>query len=121
MEVLIDSSFIISCMRKRIDFISQLQEQGFTIKVPREVLQEMKDLHKSDRVSHEDRIAINVAFELIEKLKIKKMSLGNKSVDKGLIEKGREGIYIASLDAGIKKQVPNKIVIFSSKGTVGVA
>ena len=66
MEVILDSSFIISCIRERIDFLSQLEEQGFTVKVPREVMQEMKDLRKRNGVSHEDRQAIDVAFEIIE-------------------------------------------------------
>ena len=121
MEVILDSSFIISCIRERIDFLSQLEEQGFRIKVPREVLQEMKDLRKKSKTSHVDRIAINVAFDMIEKRKVKKMSFGSGKVDDYLIEKGNEGIYIATLDARIKNKIPNKIVIFSSKGIVGVA
>ena len=70
MQVLLDSSFIISCVRDRIDFISQLEEQGFTPVVPREVLQ--------------------------------------------------EGKFIATLDKGIKKRVPKKIVIFRAQNRVGV-
>ena len=66
MQVLLDSSFIISCVRERIDFLAQLAEQGFTPVVPREVLQEMKDLRVSNRVSHDDRAAIDIAFELPE-------------------------------------------------------
>jgi len=119
MEVILDSSFIISCIRKRIDFLSQLEEQGFRIKVPREVLQEMKDLRKNSRTSHDDRIAIDVAFRMIERRKVKKMTFGSGRVDDYLIEKGNEGRYIATLDAGIKNKIPNKIVIFGSKGTVG--
>lgn len=120
MEVLLDGSFIISCMRKKIDFLSQLVEQGFKPVVPREVLQEMKDLLKKSNTSHDDRIAINLAFGLIEQRKIKKMSLGRGKVDNGLIEKGNEGIHIATLDAGIKNKIPKKVVIFSSQGKVGV-
>jgi rRNA-processing protein FCF1 len=119
MEVLLDSSFIISCIRKRIDFLEQLSEQGFVVKVPKEVVQEMKDLRKKNRTSHDDRIAIDVAMGMFEERKVKKMSVGGKNVDEGLIEKGKEGYYIATLDSGIKNKVDNKIVIFGSKGTVG--
>jgi len=120
MEVLLDSSFIISCIRKRIDFLTQLEEQGFTVKVPKEVLQELKDLRVKKEQSQGDRIAVDVALDLFEQRDIKKITLGTKSVDSGLIEKGKEGHYIATLDGGIKRQVPKKIVIFSSKGRVGV-
>jgi len=120
MNVLLDSSFIISCVRERIDFLSQLEEQGFKIQVPREVLQEMKTLKLKNKTSREDRLAIDVALEMIEKRKVKKMSMGDESVDDFLIKKGNEGYYIATLDAGIKNKIPFKVIILSSKERVGV-
>jgi len=120
MKIILDTNFIISCILKRIDFIEQLTEKGFRIVVPREVIEELKDLRLSNRVSHEERVAINVALELLEKKEIKKIKLGKMRVDDGLIKKGKEGIYIATLDAVIKRQVPNRIVILDSKKEVGV-
>ena len=120
MQVILDSSFIISCVRERIDFLTQLNEQGFTPIVPREVIQEMKDLRISNRVSHDERIAIDVAFEMLEKAKIKKTTLGTGRVDDFLIKRGQEGIFIATLDNGIKKRIPKKIVIFKAQNRVGV-
>jgi rRNA-processing protein FCF1 len=120
MQVILDSSFIISCVRDRIDFLNQLEEQGFTPVVPREVFQEMKDLRLSSRSSREDRIAIDVALEMLEKKKVKKTTLGEGKVDEFLIKKGQEGIFIATLDNGIKKKIPKKIVIFKAQNRVGV-
>lgn len=120
MEVLLDSSFIISCIRAGIDFLSQLEEQGFKVKVPREVLQEMKDLRLKNKASREDRIAIDVAFKLIEQRKVKKISMGGGKVDDWLIKRGKEGYYIATLDAGIKNRIPNKVVIFKAQARVGI-
>lgn len=120
-EVYLDSSFIISCVRRKIDFLAQLEEQGLKPIVPREVLQEIKDVKEKPKTSREDRTAIDVALELIEKRKVKKVSLGDSKVDNMLIEKGAAGFYIATLDAGIKNKVPRKIVIFSSKNAVGPA
>jgi len=118
MEVLLDSSFIVSCVRQRIDFLSQLAEQGYKVKVPREVLQELKDL--KFKCSPVDRAAINIALEMLNKKTVKKMKLGGRTVDDGLIDKGKEGYYIATLDTRIKNLVPKKIVIFSSKKSIGV-
>jgi len=120
MQVLLDSSFIISCVRERIDFLTQLQEQGFTPVVPREVLQEMKDLRLRNGTSHNDRISIDVAFEMLEKEKVKKTTLGAGKVDDWLIKRGKDGIFIATLDNGIKKRVPKRIVIFKAQNRVGV-
>lgn len=120
MEVLLDTSFILSCVRKRIDFITKLEEKGFRIVLPREVLEELKDLKRKGKQSLNDREAINLALEIFEKRKIKKTGLGGNSVDEGLIKKGKEGAYIATLDSGIKREVPNKIIIFNSKNSIGV-
>jgi len=120
MEVILDTNFIISCVLKRIDFIEQLENLGFKVLVPREVMKEMKDLKKNENVSHEERNAIDVAFEMIEHRKVKKVRVGERNTDAGLIKKGRAGAYIATLDRGIKREIPNKIVIFDSKNRVGV-
>lgn len=120
MEVLLDTNFIISCLMKKIDFFAELEVMGFKVLVPREVLQEMKDLKKDSRTSHVERIAIELAFELLGAKKIKKTKLGGKNVDEGLIAKGRAGAYIATLDRGIKIKVPNKVVILSAEKKLGV-
>ncbi len=121
MDVILDTSFIISCVRKRIDFLGQLAELGYTVKVPVEVLQELKDVAKRSKTSHDDRIIIDVALTLLHDAQVKKVTLGTQSVDEGLIAKGSEGIAIATLDAGIKRKIPKKIAIFNSQGRVGVA
>lgn len=118
MEVLLDTNFIISCILKRIDFISQLEEKGFKIVVPKEVIEELKDLRFRKGQSHEERIAIDAAFEMFDGRKVKKMSLGGNNVDDALIKKGKEGVYIATLDNIIKRNVPNKIIIHSASGKI---
>ncbi len=118
MEVILDTNFIISCVRKKIDFVEQLESQGFRIAIPREVIEEMKDLKV--KVSPDERVAIDVAFRILDSKKFKKMKLGNRRVDEGLIEKGRQGIYIATLDAEIKRNVPNRVIIFDAKKSVGI-
>lgn len=118
MEVLLDSNFIISCIKKRIDFLAQLEEQGFKVLLPVEVYQELKDLKK--KLPHEDRVAIDIALDLFQTSGIKKIKLGNMSVDKGLIEKGKSGAYIATLDKAIKNEVQNKVVIFEAQRRIGL-
>ncbi|MBU0907638.1 MAG: hypothetical protein KKD18_00965 [Nanoarchaeota archaeon] len=115
MEVLLDTNFIISCVLKRIDFVEELEGMGFHVRVPRGVLQEMKDLKTDNKASRAERQAIDVAFALLDENKVKKARIGGSYVDEGLIQKGKEGIYIATLDRGIKKVVPNKVVIDSAK------
>lgn len=120
MEVILDTNFIISCVMKGIDFLTQLDGKGFKVVVPREVIQEMKDLKFNRKMSQEERMAIEVAIELLFSKKVKKTTIGDGKVDDLLIKKGKEGVYIATLDKGIQRQVPNKVVIFSAQKEVGV-
>jgi len=118
MEVILDSSFILSCVKKGIDFLDQLEQQGFVVKVPNEVIEELKDLRLETR--HVEREAIAVALALFENRNVKKIKLGNKKVDESLIEHGRKGYYIATLDRAIKRSVPHSVVIFDAQKKVGV-
>ncbi len=120
MEVLLDTNFIISCLLKRIDFLSELEEMGFRVVVPREVIQELKDLKMRKGQSHEERIAIDAALEMFEQRKVEKVGIGRGKVDDALIKRGKEGIYIATLDKVIQRKVPNRVVIRSAKGTIEI-
>ena len=118
MEVILDTNFIISCVRKNIDFMAQLEDQGFKIVVPREVMDELKDLRL--RRGHDDRLAIDLALQMFERNNVKKIKLGHRRVDEGLIIKGKQGIHIATLDKEIRRNVPNSIIIYSAQKSVGV-
>ncbi|MEK6819382.1 MAG: PIN domain-containing protein [Nanoarchaeota archaeon] len=118
MQVILDTSFIVSCLMKRIEFLDKLSELGFHVLVPREVLEELKDLKKNDKTTMREREMIAIALELLSSRKIKKTRLGHKNVDQGLIQKGVEGIYIATLDRGIKNKIPNKIVISAAQNSL---
>ncbi len=117
MEAILDTSFILSALRSKIDFISSLSEKGFSIKVPREVIQELKDLRL--KTKREERLNIDLALEILGKKGIKKIKLGKSRVDEGLIAAGKRGAYIATLDSAIKRAVQSRIFISSAtKGIV---
>lgn len=118
MNVLLDTSFVLSCVKKRIDFFSQLEEQGFVVKVPHEVINELKDLRKTAR--HGDKTIIDTALALLSRPSVQKIKLGRRSVDEGLIFRASEGYHIATLDKGIKHKVSQRIVIFDAQNRVGI-
>lgn len=120
MEVILDANFIISCIIKRIDFLDELKQLGFVPVLPREVMQEMKDLKRGGKTSREERAAIDIAFKMFEDAKIKKLSFGSGKVDDALIKKGKQGVYIATLDRGIKREIPNRIVIMDAQKKLGI-
>lgn len=118
MEVILDSSFIVSCVKKKIDFLSDLKGMGFRVLVPKEVVDELKDLRYKGR--REDRLAVEIALKLIETSKVEKMSIGKDSVDKGLIRMGKNGAYIASLDREIKRNSQNRVVIIEAANKIEI-
>lgn len=115
-----DTSFIVSCIKERIDFFFELKKMGFKIIVPKEVFEELRDLRFSGNKSHEDKVAVNVALEILSSKKVKKRGFGGKKVDDALIKVGREGAYVATLDRGIKRSVPNRVVLLKARGAIGV-
>ena len=115
MEAILDTNFIISCVKKRIDYLDALESMGFTPVIPREVLQELKDLRFS--AHGKERGAVEIALDSLPE-RIKKTTLGGKTTDGGLIAKGKKGLHIATLDGGIRRIVPNTIVI--SEATRGL-
>ena len=95
-----------------------MQEEGFSVKVPKEVVHELKEL-KFKHNKHDEKVNINLALQLIDQNpQIKTIKLGNKTVDQGLIELGRKGIYIASLDSVVRRSVPNRVIISDSKNDI---
>lgn len=116
MEVILDTNFIIACVRKKIDFIEELSNQGFKILLPREVYHELKDVRlKSSSV---DRAAIDIALMLVKQKKLKGITLGGTTVDQGLMNLGKQGAYIATLDTAIKRAVPNRVVIAGAQNAL---
>jgi len=120
MEVILDTNFIVACVRDRIDFIDQLKELGFKITVPREVSQELKDIRDGGRVRRDGKAVIETALEIVNSKDVKNIRIGGKSVDAGLIAKGKEGVYIGTLDKEIKRNVPNRVVVLKAKKRVSV-
>ncbi|MAG38164.1 hypothetical protein CMI45_02145 [Candidatus Pacearchaeota archaeon] len=120
MEVLLDTNFIISCIKRKINFIEELGNLGFRIKIPLGVSQELKDLKKDSKVGRDGRVAIELAMQILDDRRVKKTRIGGRTVDEGLIQKGRGGAYIATLDRAIKREVPNRVVILSAKNSLSV-
>ena len=119
MEVILDTNFILSCLRRKIDFVDNLFSMGFRIVIPREVLEELKDL-RFGRTSRENRLLIDLALEIAKDKRIKKIKLGTKSVDEGLIKKGKEGVYIATLDNAVKREVENNVIISNARNSLEI-
>ena len=113
----LDTSFILSCIREKIDFLEYLYLEGFQIAIPKQVIAEIKRIENSNKkLKFRDDAA--VAQKLLKSNPFKKIDLKTNYVDAGLLKLARSNpkIAIATLDAEIKRKIGNpKIIIRARK------
>jgi rRNA-processing protein FCF1 len=106
-QVILDTNFILSCIRKKIDFFDEIQLMGIKIIIPEQVINEIK---KFETKKSEAKLAL----KLLERKEFKKIDLGKGYVDKKIINYAKEnpGLIIATLDREMKNKTKNqKLVI----------
>jgi len=104
-QILLDTNFILTCIKQKIDFFEYLNLEGYSIIIPEEVIKELEKLKKE------------FALKLIESSKFKKISLKGRIVDNSIIKYAKENpeIIIATLDRGIQKKIKNRKMIVRNK------
>ena len=116
-KVLLDTNFILTCVRQKIDFFEELYFEGFHIFIPSEVVEELKKIASSDK-SLKFKEPAKIALKLIKKSKHSEIKLDNKNVDKGIIHLAKENPewVIGTLDREMRGRITNhKLVIRGKK------
>jgi len=114
-QALIDTSFILSCVKQKIDFFSYLEREGFRILIPEAVIVELKKLSKSSSYAR-------TALRLLEKNKYEEVIMKEKTADKTIVQIAKEipSIVVASLDNGIKRKIKNKKLVIRGKKKLAI-
>jgi len=124
MKIIIDTNFILSCVKQKIDLLSQLDElfPFSEIVVPFSVIDELKNLRKSRRIKIKEREAADVSLQLIIKKKPKLENLGD-NVDNSIVDYAlkNKDIVVASLDRGIINRLKNKVKLVTIRNKKRVA
>lgn len=110
-HVLLDTNFILSCVRKKIDFFGELFSLGFSTLIPKQVIEEIKGLSNS-------KPEAKVALKILEKSEFKKVTLHGDNVDNGIVRIAHENPSwtIATLDKEIQNKIRNqKVTIRGTK------
>lgn len=115
-QAILDTNFILSCIRNKIDFSEQIELMGMQILIPEEVIEELHKLTNSHQKLHFKEDA-KLALRLFEKSKFKKIRLNTKNVDKGIIRFAKESpdIIVSTLDREIKTKIKNPKLIIRGK------
>jgi rRNA-processing protein FCF1 len=116
--VLLDTNFILSCLRKKIDFFDEIELMGIKIAIPEEVVKEIKNLSEEGNKTTQREAKTALAF--IKKNKFEEIKLETKNVDNGIVKFAKENkeLIIGTLDKGIKDRVKNQIL--SIRGNRGL-
>jgi rRNA-processing protein FCF1 len=106
---ILDTSFILSSIRNKIDFFDELEGTKFII--PKKVMEEIERKDKT-----------GLALQIIKKHKITIKDLGNNHADKQIIKYAKEHpkILVATLDREIKKAVKNSKIVIREKKRVEI-
>ena len=112
--VLLDTSFIISAVRNKIDVFEELKE--YQILIPKQVINEIKKIIDSKKKLHL-RDEAKLAQKIISKNKFSKVDLGKGHTDKLILKYSRlnPNLVVATLDREIKLKLSNPSLVIRGK------
>ena len=109
-QTILDTSFILSCIKNKIDIFEELLE--YKILIPEQVIKELNGLAKKNMDS---KLALKIIQKNKSKLTI--IQIIGKNTDNSIINYARKNpdVIIATLDDGIKSKVKNSKLIIRNK------
>ena len=115
-KVILDTNFVLTCIRNKIDFSEEIKLRGIQILITQQVIKEIRGIADS-RKKLRFREEANIALKILEKIPFKKIDLKEKNVDKGIIkfaEKNKK-VIIATLDRELKRKIKNSKLVIREK------
>ena len=111
-EVILDTNFILTAIKYKIDFLDGIKFLGLTPIIPKQVIDELNKIIKSKKKGKFKDHA-ELALKIIQKKRLKKIDLKHDYVDKGLLDyaKQNKGVIIATMDKDLKNRIPNRKLI----------
>ena len=103
----LDTNFILSCIRKKIDFFEKIPLMGMKIVIPLQVMDEIRKFSRQGRGNLKQEAKL--ALVLLQNQEFNRIDLYNKNVYNGLIKlaEKNENYIIATLDSQIKHKTKN--------------
>ena len=115
-QVVLDTNFILTCIRNKIDFFEEIKFKGMQILIPKQVITEIKRINNSKKKLR-FREDAKLSLEILEKNKFESICLGKGHVDKLLLKFAEinSQVIVATLDRELKKKVKNRKMIIQEK------
>jgi len=122
MKVLLDTNFIITCAKQKIDFsayVNGITSEDVSWIVPQEVLTELRGLMHADKTKKPDKMHIGTGLQMVQDLypEVLYISDKNTDVDTKIVNylKDNPHVVLATLDKGLKSRVKNRILAVRGK------
>ncbi|NCN86971.1 hypothetical protein GW932_03985 [archaeon] len=115
-KVILDTNFILNCIRNKVDFYEELLFKGHTPLIPIQVIDEIKRLRDGTKAL-KFREEANLALKLIASQDYQEVDTPGKYVDVGLKKYCLENpeVVLATMDKVLKKSVPNRKLVIRNK------
>ena len=120
-QAILDTNFILSCVKQKINFLDEIKFMGMDVLIPEEVLDEVKNIMNSKKKLH-FREDAKLALKILGKNKFKKIKLGTSHVDKGLVNfsKKNKDVVVATLDKELKRKIKKPKLVIRGKNKLEV-
>jgi rRNA-processing protein FCF1 len=115
-RALLDTSFILSCVREKVDFFDRLESMGYGIVVPTNVLKELQRLVDSTK-SMKLRNEAELALKILKTEKYESLEASGKYVDSAIVNylKENKDYVLATVDKELKKKIKNQKIVLRAK------
>ncbi len=121
MEILLDTNFIITCVKQKIDFVEitdKITTQPIKWILPEDVLKEIEKIKSGIGIKISDKSAATLSLQILQNLKPKIVNLygKNPNIDIKIVNYilGKP-IVLATLDKKLKSRVKNRILTIRGK------
>lgn len=117
MKILLDTNFIVTCIKEKIDFLSQIKDyfgEDVEFIIPEEIINELSELSLRKGEKEINKNSAKIGLSLIETFEYKTLKLNNNNVDQGIIDyiKNKD-INLATIDKKLASRVSNNVISLS--------
>jgi rRNA-processing protein FCF1 len=114
-KVLLDTNFILFCVKEKVDFFEYFEMEGFKVLIPDKVLSELKRLSALGKKGI--KVRADFALRFLDKSgDFEEVVAKGKYADSAIFNylKDHQNISLATNDEGLKKKVKNRVFIIRS-------
>ena len=109
-QVILDTSFILTAIKQKIDFFEKLEHEGMEIFIPNQAIDELMGLG--------EQLALNI----LEKHKFQIVNLPGKNADTAIIAFAKKNptAIVATLDYDMQKKIKNRKMIIKQRNKIDI-